>query len=230
MKKTLSAILTTAIFSTVAFGVYINVQKQKAVDHSKIPEKVELHRSFQRWITNLKNNDVDVGADDFRLLEENEIYNTKWIKIYSIEEKGKREEYDQTLQAHKDLDKVEFSPSERIFIDFRNTQRGDYAPNEVHLYGLKEDKIIDARILDCSVSTNCYFDRAYFLDNDVFVISEFSRKVEKGERGKNLTHCSLDQNCTYTIKVHVIDLINNKRFIYESGEFDLILSELIPEL
>ncbi|MFA6981726.1 MAG: hypothetical protein WC243_01730 [Patescibacteria group bacterium] len=230
MKKSLTIIFTTLIFLTVAAGVYINIREQKAVDHSKLPEKVELSRDFQRWITNLKNNDVEVGADDFRLLEENEIYNTKWIKIYSLDEEGRQEEYEKYIQDHKDLKKIEFSPSVRLFVDYRNTQRDGYSSNEVHLYGLKEDKILDARILDCSAYTNCYFDRAYFLDNDVFVISEFSRKLAKDQEGQTLEICNTDQTCTYTIKAHVIDLINNKRFVYESKEIDLILSELIPDL
>lgn len=223
-------IVTSLIFLVVALGVYFNIKEQRAVDHSKIPSKVELSRDFQRWITNLKNKDIDVGADDFKLREENEIYNTKWIKIYSLEEEGRQEQYKETVEKHRDIKKIEFSPSERIFIDYRNIQRDGYKPNEVHLYGLKEEKIIDARILDCSVYTNCYFDRAYFLDNDVFVISEFSRRVQKGESGQNLEHCSLEQFCTYTIKVHVIDLINNKRFVYESKDMDLNLADLIPEL
>jgi hypothetical protein len=214
----------------VGVGVYINVQKQDAIDHSKLPGKVELNRDFQRWITNLKNKGIEVGADDFQLLEENEIYNTKWIKIYSLDEEGRREEYDKVILEHRDLKRVEFSPSDRLYIDYRNIKKGEYDPNEVRLYGLKEDKILDARILDCSVYTNCYFDRAYFLDNDVFVISEFSRKVEKGQEGQDLEMCKLDQLCSYTIKIHVIDLINNKRFVYESKEMDLLLSKLIPEL
>lgn len=230
MKKTISVILTSALFFVVTTGVYINVRKQMAVDHSKIPEKVELSRPFQRWITNLKNKGLDVSADEFRLLEENEIYNTKWIKIYSLDEEGRLEEYESVVREHKDIKGVEFSPSDRLFIDYRNITKGDYKPNEVHLYGLKEDKIIDARILDCSVSTNCYFDRAYFLDNDVFVISEFSRKVELGQEGQSLPTCKRDQKCIYTIKIHVVDLKNNKRFVYQSNNLELILSELIPEL
>lgn len=209
--------------------VYINFAKQNAVDRSKLPSKVEESSGFQRWITNLKNKNLDfVDADEFRLLEENEIYNTKWIKIYSIEESSRKEEFESMIAQHKELPHVVFSPSERMFLDYRYELRDEYEPNEAHLYGLKEDKIIDARILDCSARANCYFDRAYFLDNDVFVISEFSRNFDK--KVEDIPYCAIGDACTYTIKVHVVDLINNKRWVYESSPFDINLEEMIPEL
>lgn len=227
-KKPISIFLAIIIIFFIGLGVYSNVSEQRAIDRSKLPEKVELSRGFQRWITNLKNKGVELEADDFRLIEENEIYNTKWMKVYSIDEEGREEEYKQTLNDNKELDKVIFSPSEREFIDYRNEKRGDYKPNEVHFYGLKEDKIIDARILDCSIKANCYFDRAYFLDNDVFVISELSRNIDK--RDETTPDCSKDLICTYTFKVHVIDLINNSRLVYESEPFEAVFDKLKPEL
>ncbi|KKS27336.1 MAG: hypothetical protein UU86_C0021G0011 [candidate division WWE3 bacterium GW2011_GWC1_42_102] len=185
MGKVINYVAAAAIFVAVTAGVWLNVAEQKSVDHSKLPDKVEQSIGFQRWITNLKNKDMFIEADEFTLKEENEIYNTKWMKV-------------------------------------------GYAPNEVHFYGLKEDKIIDARILDCSAHANCYFDRAYFLDNDVFVISEFSRTIDKKDVVS--AACSLEETCEYSVKVHVIDLINNKRLVYESKPFQAVMTELMPEL
>jgi hypothetical protein len=212
----------------VALGVSINVKQQLDIDRSKIPDKVEENSGFQRWITNLKNKDIEIEADEFRLIEENEIYNTKWMSVSSIEEKGKKEEFKANLEAHREIDKVIFSPSEREYLDYRYEYRDDYAPNEVHFYGLKDDKVIDARILDCSTRANCYFDRAYFIDNDVFVITEFSRNIHKHDDSAEL--CSPAETCTYTIKLHVVDLINNSRLVYESHELELILDTTIPDL
>jgi hypothetical protein len=227
--KIIPILLTIGILALTTVGVYSNIKEQQAVDQSKLPEKVEMNKGFQKWITNLKNKGLDyVDADEFRLQEENEIYNTKWITINSIDEEGKRKEYENTLEAHRNLDKVIFSPSDREFIDHRHEYRGEYAPNEVHFYGLKEDKIINARILDCSTRANCYFDRAYFLSNDLFVISELSRNIHKHDEESPL--CPRNETCTYTIKIHVIDLINNSRLVYESEEFDIVLEEVIPEL
>lgn len=216
------------IILLVVLGVYSNIREQRAVDHSKIPQKVELSRGFQRWITNLKNKGLEVMADEFKLKEENEIYNTKWIKVYSIDDPEKKAEYEELLKASVDVKKIVFSPSEREIIDFRNEIRGDYKANEVRFYGQKEDKIIDSRIVDCSIRANCYFDRAYFLDNDVFVVSEFSRNINKGD--EQLPVCSVNNVCTYTIKVHVVDLIKNSRYVYESEPFEAVLSKLIPQL
>ena len=228
MAKKINYIITATLFIAIALGVWLNVKEQKSIDHSKLPDKVEQNIGFQRWITNLKNKDVIIEADEFQLKEENELYNTKWMKVYSIEEEGMREKYDKTIESLQDVRKVVFSPSGRELIDYRPEYRDGYAPNEAHFYGLKEDKIIDARILDCSARANCYFDRAYFLDNDVFVISEFSRNIDK--KDETTAVCPLEENCEYTVKVHVIDLINNKRLVYESRPFQTVMAELMPEL
>lgn len=228
MKKYLTAALTLIIFVLVGITVYTNVSKQRAVDHTKLPEKVETSKGFQKWITNLKNKGFVIEADEFRLQEENEIYNTKWIKIYSLDETGRPEELDRMLLAARNKDNVVFAPSDREYIDFRNYARDGYESNEVRLYGQKEDKIIDARILDCSKKGNCYYDRGYFLDNNVFVISEISRTIDK--KDETAQACSSSQECEYSFKIHLVDLINNKRWIYESKPFIGILDEILPKL
>ena len=225
MKRNLSKILTALIFLSVAGGVFLNIEQQASIDRSKLPAKVEENKLFQRWITNIKNHDFELEADEFRLKEENEIYNTTWMNVYSSDDPKQMELYEKTIEEHKDIEKVVFNPNGRVFVDFRNIPRGEVNANEVRLYGLKEDKILDARVLDCSVKGNCYFDRAYFLDNDVFVISEFSRDINK--RDSAVAACSVTEMCTYTIKIHIVDMIHNKRLVYESKPFDAILSDLI---
>ncbi|OGC68736.1 hypothetical protein A2415_02175 [candidate division WWE3 bacterium RIFOXYC1_FULL_39_7] len=217
-------LMGAAIFA----GVYSNLREQAAVDDSKLPQKVEMDRGFQRWITNLRNKDVVIEADEFRLVEKNEIYNTKWMKVYSIEDEEAKKVYDATIEASKQVDKIIFSPSDREFIDFRNIDREGYKSNEVRFYGQKEDKIIDLRALDCSTRANCYIDRAYFLDNDLFVVSEISRNIDKKDETAEI--CLPEQTCTYTFKLHLVDLINNARWIYESESFEAVLTELIPNL
>lgn len=225
MKRYINVVIVLLIFISVGIGVYSNVSQQNAIDKSKLPADIENDRLFQRWVTNLRNKDLVIEADGFKFKESNEIYNTTWITVSSIEEPGKQEEFDGVLAAHKDLKNVAFSLNERIFVDYRNIPRGSVLSNQVRLYGLKEDKIIDARILDCSTRANCYFDRAYFIDNDVFVISEFSRNISKKDTTTPI--CSMDQVCTYTVKLHIIDLIHNVRDVYESEPFDIILSDWI---
>ena len=228
IKNNLDKIAVGLILLLTIAGVYSNVIQQKAVDRSKIPEKVEEDGSFQRWITNLKNKGLDIEADEFRLKEENEIYNTRWMKVYSIDDPQTKETYEQTLEQMKDIDKVIFSPSERLFIDYREIKKDDYEPNEVRFYGLKEDKVIDARAVDCSTRGNCYFDRAFFLDNDLFVVTEISRTIDKNDT--NILKCLTDEECEYSFKLHLIDLINNQRLVYESEPFTAVLSKLKPEL
>ncbi len=150
------------------------------------------------------------------------------MTVKSIDDPVEKDLFEKTLEESKDIKKIVFSPNERVFVDYRNIPRGNVLANEVRLYGLKEDKIIDARVLDCSVRANCYFDRAYFLDNDVFVITEFSRDIDKKDTTTPL--CSIDELCTYTVKLHLIDLVHNKRLVYVSKTYELILSEWILKL
>lgn len=227
-KRILTSILPIIIITSIGVGVYANIQQERAIDKSKLPTEVEQNIGFQKWITNLKNKDFIIEADEFRLKEENEIYNTQWTKVDSINQDNKKEEYDEKIDKMKDIKKVIFSPSDRSYIDYRPEIREQFSPNEVHFYGLRDDKIIDARIVDCSVAANCYFDRAFFIDNDVFVISELSRNIEK--RDKTAPPCLPTDECVYTFKLHVIDLVNNSRAVYQSKEFNLILSEVMGEI
>jgi hypothetical protein len=123
---------------------------------------------------------------------------------------------------------VVFAPSGTMYLDYRSIYREGYFPNQVHLYGLKEDKILDARILDCSERGNCYFDRGYWLDNDVFVITEWSRNINKTQ--EVIPVCPITSVCTYAIKLHMIDLIHNKGYVYRSKLIDINLSEWIKNL
>jgi hypothetical protein len=231
MKKIrLEHLIVAAIFLLVTAGVYLNIQEQLSIDRSKIPEKVEEYEGFQRWITNAKNKGLaELDADEFRLKEENEIYNTKWMQVYSSDNQEALENFETAANELKETEKVIFSPSGRAYLDYRHKNRDGYKSNEVHYHGIRDDKIIDARILDCSVRANCYFDRAYFLNNnDVFVISEFSRNIDKKDETTPL--CPINEECEYTVKLHVIDLINNSRLVYQSKPFTIVLSDLIPEL
>ena len=145
-----------------------------------------------------------------------------------MDEPGVPEELDRMLLQSRDQDMIVFSPSDKEFIDYSNKPRDGYLATEVRLYGLREDKVIDARLLDCSAKANCYFDRAYFLDNDTFVISEISRNIE--ENPEMFIPCAPNEECDYTFKVHVIDLKKNKRWIYESKPFAAIMDLVLPEL
>lgn len=215
--------MSAVVLLLVGVVVYSNVDEQKAIDRSTLPEKVENSKGFQKWITNAKNKGVNIEADEFVLFEENEVFNSTWVNIYSIDEPGRKGEYEKMLADVQDVDEVSFSPSKRLYVDYRFIDRNGYKAGEVHLYGLRDDKIIDARALECKNDANCFFDRAFFLDNDVFVVSEYSL-------AEDFDTCQLNEICTYTVKLHVTDLKNNQRLIYESKEKELNLEELMPEI
>lgn len=218
-------ILTMGI---IIYAAAINYIQDKSVDRTKIPKKIEESKGFQKWITNLKNKGIQIEADEFKLIEENEIYNTKWMQVFNIDEEEVKRAFEENINKHKNISKIVFSPSGRQFIDYRNEFRDGYAPNQIHYYGLRDDKLLDARLLDCAEHLNCYFDRAYFLDNDVFVVSEISRNYNK--KDPNVPPCPKEEICTYTFKIHIVDLNKNSRLVYESKPFETNLANLIPKL
>lgn len=218
-KKIITSALTLCVFLLVGAGVFINVQKQRAVDRSRLPQKVELSSGYQKWNTNLKKKGVAIEADEFKLLEETEVFNTRWMTVTSVDQPGQKQILDSKLANAKGQEKTALSPSGTQFIDYRDVARDGYTQGQVRLYGLKEDKILDTRALGCNNQANCYFDRGYFLDNDTFVVTEFSLK-DPGAA------CDINQVCTYTIKLHLVDGLKNKHFVYISLPKDLNLAQM----
>lgn len=227
MKK-LDIVLIIIVIAFVALGVYSNVLQQLANDRTRLPTKVITARAYQRWITNAKNKGFNITSTDFKLSQEVQIYNSKWIKVFAIDDPKQKDIFEQVLAAHRNIDKIIFSPSDREFIDYRAIARDGYLPTQVHFYGQKEDKIIDLRVIDCSAKANCYFDRAYFLSNDLFVVSELSRNIDK--KDQTVPDCAPTAECTYSFKLHLVDLINNSRLIYESKPFQGTLTDLVTKL
>jgi len=225
----LELILSFLLILLISIGVYSNQLEKRSIDLSKLPKKVEESKGFQRWITNLKNKGLDISADEFLLLEENEIYNSKWMSVKSFDEKNNEEEYYKTMDGIVQSKKLVLSPSKRLFIDIRDEPRDSYTANQARFYGLLDDKIIDSRILECSHQANCYLDRAWFIENDVFIISEFSESYDD-YKTNNPPVCSISENCEYTVKIHLVDLKNNQRLTYKSITYSLDLGSFKKEL
>jgi hypothetical protein len=236
-KKILSIIIGVLVLATVGSNYY----EQWSVDQSKLPEKVELSEGFQRWITNLKNKGDDIEADEFRFVEDNQVLNTKWYTTWSADDDRVQEEYKEfiaeAIALEEANEKVELSVSKRQFIDYRNIKRSynrkeekPFMPNEIRYYGQRDNLVYEMRPMDCSVRANCYYDRGYFLDNsnDVFAVSEFSLDIEEGDNRDVI--CTKDEVCEYTFKLHVVDLINNKRNVYTSKPIEVSYNEIVPEL
>ena len=228
MKDKIVWILSILIFIFVAAGTYFNIQAQEAVDRSRLPTKVTEFNLFQRWLTNLKNHGVNLNVQDFKLVGKDAIYSSTNLTVASLDDPATAKNFNDMLAGMQGIKKVVFSPDKKQFIDFRNEVRGGYQPNQVHYYGQRDDKLIDTVVLDCSQRANCYFDRGYFLDNDTLIVTEISRNISKRDTTTPL--CPIDQTCTYTVKLHLIDLLNNSSLEYDSKPFDIVLSKLIPSL
>lgn len=224
--RIISISLVTLIFAGVVGVVTSNYMEKLAVDNSKLPSKVENSKEFQKWINNHKKR-FDLEADKFLLKEKNEVFNSANLKIQSSDNPAANEAHQELLARFKDYKNVRFSPNGFEFLDYRHETRENdlYTAFDVYYHGLREDKIIDTKILSCKPELNCYFDRGFFIDNHTFVISEFSRNIDKKDI-PNMKPCGMNEICTYTIKLHVFDFINSARFVYESKPFEMNLGEM----
>jgi len=223
----LDKILIVIIVFLVALGVGINLNQQYSVDRTKIPSKLESNGKFQKWLTNVKNKNIPLEADNLKFIEDSNIFNTIWTSTTSIDNPKNRVFYEDNIKSLKTLKESEFSPNEREVVNYSNNYRFGYNSNEVFFYGLREDKVLQTRIVKCEIEENCYFHRAGFLDNHVFFISEVS--LYKFD-DKNPITCLPSENCQYSFKVHLIDLNNNSIMTYESDSFESNLEYLKKEL
>ena len=139
--KKIDKLLFVSVIVLTALGVSINIIQQQQQDNSKLPSKIEDDIYYQRWVTNLKNKDFEIEAEEFELIEEEQIYNTKWIQLYSVDDEQIMQIFNKTISEFQDTDKVVYSPSERSFIDYRNINKGvqepqakNYKPNEVRFF------------------------------------------------------------------------------------------------
>jgi hypothetical protein len=211
--KHIDKILISLVAIFIGIGVSLNLYEQYSVDKTKLPLKLETHSRFQRWLSNLKDKGLDLEADKFRFLEDNNIFNSIWTSTESIDNELSRKNYELNMSQLLELKESVLSPNEREVVNFTQSDRFGYQPNEVFFYGLREDRILRTKIADCPSPSNCNFHRAAFIDNHVFFVMELSQKnFDKN----NPKICLPDEVCEYTFKVHLVDLNNNSRSVYES--------------
>ena len=227
IKNHLDKILFVFIFGLVSLTVYANISEQRSIDKSKIPAKLEENSKFQKWLTNAKNKDINVEADNFKFLEDSNIFNTIWTSTSSIDNEQVRIDYERNMDILSKFKTSEYSPNEREIVNFDNSERFGFTANQVFFYGLREDRILLTRIVDCEIESNCYFHRAGFLDNHVFFVAELSLK---DFTKKTPITCDPKSVCKYSFKIHFIDLVNNSRTVYESEAFEGIFDDLKSKL
>jgi hypothetical protein len=211
--KNLDKILIIFISLSIGGVISLNLYEQYSVDKTKLPTKLETHERFQRWLSNLKDKNVDLEADNFRFLEDSNIFNSIWTSTTSIDDDSSRLIYEENIKELKKLKRTEISPNEREIINFSKGARFGYTEKDVFFYGLREDRILNTKIADCYQHFTCNFHRGAFIDNHVFFIMELSQKFVPESEFK---YCNLDEVCEYTFKVHLVDLNNNSRTVYES--------------
>jgi len=227
INRYLDKFLILAIFILVILVVYSNVKEEMSIDKSKIPAKLEENSKFQKWLTNAKNKGINVEADKFKFVEDSNIYNTIWTSTSSVDNDSARSDYENNMRILNAFKTSEKSPNEREVVNYDNTERFGFTKNQVFFYGLREDKILLTRVVDCELEANCFFHRAGFLDNHVFFVAELSLK---DFTKKNQVTCDPNKVCRYSFKIHFVDLINNSRTVYESEPFEGVFEDLKSKL
>jgi hypothetical protein len=211
--KNLDKFLISLISIFIAVGVALNIREQYSIDKSKLPSKLEANSKFQSWLSNLEDKGLDLEADKFEYVEENDVFNTVNLSTDSIDNENSRKNYEANMTELLKFKESAVSPNEREIVNFTNSDRFGFFQNEVFFYGLREDRILRIKLADCAGVEVCNFHRASFLDNHVFFIIELSLK---DRQLASTNPCTLDQVCEYTFKAHLVDLNNNSRTVYES--------------
>lgn len=229
MKTLTRTVVTLFLGLLIMCGVYLNYSQKLKVDRSKLPRYVEDHKNFQKWITNHKNKDINLEADNFRLLEESEVYNTKRLKLYPVTDIAMLEKYKQELERQQTIVDKRISPNKKQLVNYEYDYRlgisnTTYLPSDVWYLGIRGDRIIENKLLSCNVKANCIFDRAFFISDDIIVVSEIMRDIDTDT---TYPPCALNEKCTYKVRLNVMDIAKNSNLIYESPVFDIVLSEKI---
>ncbi len=213
---------TLLIFGAIALGVYSNVQEKRAEDASRLPKEVTGAKAFTRWTTNLKNKGVNIEVQSFKLVEEQEAFDSKSLQVFDPEDSEAVQLMAQMFALPKDKHShIALSPDEKLLLDYRFRETPG-AHQKATLYGEKDGKLIKASILECKAYQNCYFDRAYFLSNEKFILHEFSLKNPDPN-----TLVSPNSTAIYSLKTYIVELDTNKMRTYESEAFELDLASWI---
>lgn len=228
--KPLERLLVVLVLTLlIGGGVYFNYSQKLQVDSVKLPSYVEQHKNFQKWITNHKNKDINLEADDFRLLEESEVYNTQRLKLYPLTDLIMLEKYNELVKDQANVVDKRTSPDGKQFVNYVYDYRiglsnTTYLPSDVWYLGIRGDRIIENKLVSCNVKANCIVDRAFFISDDVIVVSEVMRDIDTD---LSYPPCSVTEVCTYKIRLNVMDIAQNSNLIYESPGFELVLADKI---
>jgi hypothetical protein len=227
MHKNLDKILIILVAFMVTGVILKNFYDEYSIDKTKLPLKVETHPRFQSWKSNLKDNNLNIDGDNFKLIKDSNIFNTIWTTTISIDDEVARKLYEENMQTLLSFKESAKSPNEREVVNFTPTDRFGYTYKDVFFYGLREDRILSTKIANCYQHVTCNFHRAAFIDNHVFFITELSQKTVPEEEFKG---CQEDEICEYTFKIHLVDLNNNSRTVYESETVIESYNKLVNKL
>ncbi len=218
-----------ALVILISFGVYLNYAQKLTIDRAKIPRFVEDHKNFQKWITNHKNKDIELEADAFRLLEESEVYNTQRLKLYPLSDTLMLKKYTELFKTQEKVVDKRISPDGKQLVNYQYDYRlglsnTTYLPSDVWYLGIRGDRIIENKLVSCNVKANCIADRAFFITDDIVVVSEIMRDIDTDG---TYPPCGINELCTYKVRLNVMDIAQNSNLIYESPTFDIVLSDKI---
>jgi len=203
------------IFASVGGAVLVNteIDESESQDKKTLPNEIANHKNFKTFQKEMSDAGIVVNPDEITLKDQREIYNPDRIKVFSQQNEIKKNELEETMQSLKDVNGVTLSPDRNIILDYRNISKIGASARQIRLFGIRSEKILDASLLDCAISSECVFLDGYFINNDNFVLHEISLARKDPD-------CVAEGTCLYSIKIHHVELAQNRRSLYESAEFE----------
>ena len=213
--KFIKILFVVIIFASIGGAVLINTKKDDSEDKDDktFPSEIADHENFKTFQKEMSDAGIVVNPDEIIIKDQREIYNPDRIKVFSQQDEIKKTELEETTQSLRDVSGVTFSPDQKIILDYRNIARVGASSRQIRLFGIRSEKILDAPLLDCAISSECIYIDGYFIDNDSFVLHEISLARKDPD-------CVVGSTCSYSIKIHYVELMQNQRSLYESTEFE----------
>ncbi len=211
LPKVKIAFLLLIVF--VLFAASINYLSSLKTNSEKLPLGLESEKRFQGWIRRWKDKFPQIESDTFKKIDAGEIISSTNPR-YSFSETDWDDVKLQIETAKKEKYNV-ISSDKNQYLNFRSyfLESKEASSSYVYYYGVRENKLITGPIYECK-KTNCWFDRPFFLNPDLFYMAEIQEKLYPDAPDR----CKKENICSYELYMHEFDLKKNKRTTFVSSQ------------
>lgn len=191
----------------------LNYLQSLKINSEKLPLGLESEKRYQGWIRRWKDKFPQIESDTFKKIDDGEIISstnprysfseTDWDDVKTTIETAKKNKYNV------------IAPDKNQYLNFRSyfSDTKEASSSYVYYFGVRENKTISGPIYECK-KTNCYFDRPFFLNPDLFYMAEVEEKLYPDAPNR----CKNEGICSYELLMHEFNLKKNKRTTFRSSQ------------